>query len=260
MTGSVEKSAASKPSVGRRGVLAGMAALFASGCSKVADTKAGATLLDAAENWHRGAQRLLTGRDSLVREYEVEDISPFFRGNGSTNPTNGDYPQQAEANFADWRLEVRGLVDNPMSLTLDNIRRLPQRTQITRHDCVEGWSAIGQWTGPQLSTLLEAAGLQDSARFIVFRCADNLNGSDYYESIDLLDAFHPQTIVAHELNGDPLPIRNGAPLRMRIEKHLGYKHAKYLTAIEAVANLDDIGEGEGGYWEDSSGYQWYAGI
>ena len=97
-------------------------------------------------------------------------------------------------------------------------------------------------------------------RFILFRCADNLNGQDYYESVDLIDAYHPQTIIAHSLNGEPLPIRNGAPMRMRIERQLGYKHAKYLTAIEAVASLDDIGLGQGGYWEDRAGYQWYAGI
>ena len=145
-------------------------------------------------------------------------------------------------------------------IPLAHIRAMPQRTQITRHDCVEGWSAIGEWTGPQLSLLLDEAGLQENARFILFRCADNLNGQDYYESIDLIDAYHPQTIIAHSLNGEPLPIRNGAPLRMRIERQLGYKHAKYLTAIEAVASLDDIGLGQGGYWEDRAGYQWYAGI
>lgn len=146
-----------------------------------------------------------------------------------------------------------------LSLSLDNIRKLPQRTQVTRHDCVEGWSAIGEWTGPQLSLLLDTATLKPEARYIVFRCADRLGEDPYYESIDLVDAYHPQTIIAHALNGEPLPIANGAPLRMRIERQLGYKHAKYLTAIEAVASLDGIGRGQGGYWEDR-GYQWYAGI
>ena len=155
--------------------------------------------------------------------------------------------------------DVRGLVDRPLSLTMDQIRALPQRTQVTRHDCVEGWSAIGQWTGPQLSTILKAAGLQEGARFIVFHCADDFRGIPYYESCDLDDAFHPQTLIAHQLNGAPLPVRNGAPLRLRIERQLGYKHAKYLTGVEAVASLDGIGEGGGGYWEDR-GYQWYAGI
>jgi DMSO/TMAO reductase YedYZ molybdopterin-dependent catalytic subunit len=154
---------------------------------------------------------------------------------------------------------VTGLVAHPLALGLDNIRRLPQRTQITRHDCVEGWSAIGEWTGPQLATILRGAGLAPEARFVVFRCADTLDGAPYYESIDLVDAFHPQTIVAHMLNGQPLPERNGAPLRMRIERQLGYKHAKYLTGLEVVADLSNIGAGRGGYWEDRADYQWYAG-
>ena len=94
----------------------------------------------------------------------------------------------------------------------------------------------------------------------MFRCADNLNGDDYYESIDMVDAYHPQTIVAHMLNGEPVPEGNGAPLRMRVERQLGYKHPKYLTAIEAVTSLDDVGAGKGGYWEDRADYQWYAGI
>ena len=109
------------------------------------------------------------------------------------------------------------------------------------------------------------AGLKPEARFIVFECADDLEQTldgtgRYYESIDLVDAFHPQTIVAHLLNGQPLPERNGAPLRLRVERQLGYKHAKYLTGIEAVASLDTVGEGRGGYWEDRGGYQWYAGV
>ena len=244
----------------RRGFLAVIGAAFVAGCNKVAESEAGSKLLDAAERWHKGAHRFLNNREALAPEYPRSAISPFFRGNGSVDPQNGDYPQQAAAGFADWRLEVRGLVAKPLSLSLDNIRKLPQRTQVTRHDCVEGWSAIGEWTGPQLSLLLDAAELQPEAKYIVFRCADNLNGQDYYESIDLIDAYHPQTIVAHLLNGEPLPIRNGAPLRMRIERQLGYKHAKYLTAIEAVASLDDIAGGQGGYWEDRAGYQWYAGI
>ena len=244
----------------RRGFLAVAGAAFVAGCNKVAESNAGSKLLGAAEKWHQGAHRLLINREALAPEYPKSAISPYFRGNGSTDPQNGNYQAQAAEGFSNWRLEVRGLVENPLSLSLDNIRKLPQRTQVTRHDCVEGWSAIGEWTGPQLSLLLDAAKLKPEARFIVFRCADNLNGQDYYESVDLIDAYHPQTIVAHLLNGEPLPIKNGAPLRMRIERQLGYKHAKYLTAIEAVASLDDIGKGKGGYWEDRSGYQWYAGI
>ncbi|WP_120715846.1 molybdopterin-binding protein [Tsuneonella amylolytica] len=242
----------------RRGLLAGAAAFLAAGCSKVAESSPGRSLFETAGRWHRGAQRVFG--DALVTEYAKADISPFFRGNGSTGVDTPEYAAHQAAGFADWRLEVTGLVDTPLSFSLDNIRKLPQRTQITRHDCVEGWSAIGQWTGPQLATILKGAGLKPEARYIVFRCADTLSGARYYESIDLDDAFHPQTIIAHSLNGEPLPVINGAPLRLRVERQLGYKHAKYLTGIEAVASFADIAGGKGGYWEDRSDYQWYAGI
>lgn len=242
----------------RRGFVVGAAALFLGACSKVADSAAGQSLFRASERWNRTAHRLLGG-GGLVKEYERSEISPFFRGNGSKTVDTPEYAAAQAAGFADWRLAVTGLVAHPLSLSLDNLKRLPQRRQITRHDCVEGWSAIGEWTGPQLSTILNGAQLLPEARYIVFRCADTLGGSRYYESIDLDDAFHPQTIIAHALNGEPLPVRNGAPLRLRVERQLGYKHAKYLTGIEAVASLDGIEGGNGGYWEDR-GYHWYAGI
>ena len=242
----------------RRNVLVGAGAAFLAGCSKVAESQPGAAVLDAAEDWHRKAQRLFGARTALAKEYDRSEISPTFRGNGSRTVDTDAYRAALASGFGDWRLEVRGLVRHPLSLSMENIRRLPQRTQVTRHDCVEGWSAIGEWTGPQLGTILEGAELLPQAKYIVFRCADTLGGDPYYESIDLIDAYHPQTIVAHRLNGEALPEKNGAPLRMRIERQLGYKHAKYLTAIEAVASFDGIGGGEGGYWEDR-GYQWYAG-
>lgn len=244
----------------RRSVVAGLAAFFTGACSKIASSAAGASALSAVENWNRGLHDLLGRRSALAPEYALEDISPFFRGNGTTQPTSAEYAAHEATGFVDWRLDVRGLVDNPLSLSLADLALLPQRTQITRHDCVEGWSAIGQWTGPQLSTILEKAALLPEARFIVFHCADAIGETPYYESIDLIDALHPQTLVAHQLNGERLPVANGAPLRMRIERQLGYKHAKYLTAIEAVESLDQIGRGKGGYWEDRANYQWYAGI
>ena len=244
----------------RRTVLLGSGAMMLGACSKVHESAPGQRLFDAVDDWHQGLQRSLTARNALAPEFSPEDISPTFRGNGSTDPQNDGYPEHAANNFADWRFTVSGLVQRPLSLSLDQIMRLPQRTQITRHDCVEGWSAIGQWTGPQLSTFLDLAGLRDTAKYIVFRCADDYTRGRYYESIDMIDALHPQTIIAHRLNGEPLPIKNGAPLRARVERQLGYKHAKYLTGIEAVASLDDIGRGKGGYWEDYGGYQWYAGM
>jgi DMSO/TMAO reductase YedYZ molybdopterin-dependent catalytic subunit len=244
----------------RRNLLVGAGAALVGGCSKVAESGPGSKALAAAEDWHRKAQRLFTARTALAKEYDRSEVSPSFRGNGSRTVDTDAYRAALAEGFAGWRLEVRGLVQHPLSLSMENIRRLPQRTQVTRHDCVEGWSAIGEWTGPQLSVLLEGAGLRPEAKYIVFRCADRLGGLPYYESVDLIDAYHPQTIVAHSLNGQPLPERNGAPLRVRIERQLGYKHAKYLTAIEAVATLDAIGGGQGGYWEDTNGYQWYAGV
>ncbi|MWV28354.1 molybdopterin-binding protein [Aurantiacibacter rhizosphaerae] len=244
----------------RRNFLVAAGAAFLAGCSDIGKTEWFGKLVDGAQDWHRGLHRALGGgRITMAPEYTIADLSPFFRGNGSQTVDTPAYRAAEAQGFADWRLAISGLVENPGELSMDDIRALPQRTQITRHDCVEGWSAIGEWTGPQLSRILDAAVVKPEANFIVFHCADNLNGSQYYESCDMDDAFHPQTIIAHELNGEALPVRNGAPLRLRIERQLGYKHAKYLTGIEAVASLDDFGKGYGGYWEDR-GYQWYAGI
>ena len=151
--------------------------------------------------------------------------------------------------FADWRLNISGLVGRPLSLSLAQLHSLPHREQITRHDCVEGWSAIGKWRGVPLSLVLDAARMSDKARYLVFKCADFMG-----------DAFHPQTILAFALNDEPLRVANGAPLRLRVERQLGYKHAKYLMEIEAVDTLSSIGGGKGGYWEDRANYDWYAGI
>lgn len=244
----------------RRSLLAGIMALGAGACSKIAERQTGQSLFEAAEGWHSAAHRALAGKQGLAPEYTRAERSPTFKGNGSVTVEDPFYQEQLAKGFPDWRLTVGGLVEQPLALSLADVRTLPQRTQITRHDCVEGWSAIGEWTGPQLSALLDAAKVREEAKFIVFRCADTLYGNAYYESIDIVEAYHPQTIIAHALNGEPLPEKNGAPLRARIERQLGYKQAKYLTGIEAVASLDDIGKGKGGFWEDYAGYQWYAGI
>jgi len=187
-------------------------------------------------------------------------MSPIFRVNGNTNPGTAEYGGHVASHFADWRLTVDGLVARPLSLSLDQIRRAPHRTQITRHDCVEGWSAIGQWTGIPLGLLLKQAGIRQDAKYVVFHCADFSGGSRYYESIDLIDAFHPQTILAWGMNGETLSVGHGAPLRLRVERQLGYKQAKYVMRVEAVPTLANIYGGKGGYWEDAVGYQWYAGI
>lgn len=217
-------------------------------------------MLAKAEAANQSFQRLVLSSRSLAREYSETDLSEHFKANGTTNPGDADYRQLASTSFRAWKLQIDGLVDRPTSLTLDELRRLPARTQITRHDCVEGWSAIGKWSGAQLGPLLQSVGLKPTARYIVFHCADSMSeGVKYYESIDLIDAFHPQSILAYHMNGQPLPVAHGAPLRLRVERQLGYKMAKYIMRIEAVASLTGIGGGRGGFWEDN-GYEWYAGI
>jgi DMSO/TMAO reductase YedYZ molybdopterin-dependent catalytic subunit len=240
--------------------LAGTGGLLLSGCDKLDQNAGFKHVLRSAEGLTRSAQRLVTDRTALAREFGAADISPVFRANGNVMPASPDYQRHAAAHFADWHLTIDGLVRRPLSVPLDRIKTLPRQTQTTRHDCVEGWSAIGRWTGARLSILLDAAGLRPEARFLVFHCADTFGSTPYYESIDLVDAFHPQTILAYGLNGHPLPIPNGAPLRLRVERQLGYKHAKYVTRIEAVSSLAGSGAGKGGYWEDSNDYAWYAGI
>jgi DMSO/TMAO reductase YedYZ molybdopterin-dependent catalytic subunit len=254
----------------RRHVLAGSAAgaasLILGGCDRLSQAPAFRDFLAGAEGLTYRAHRTLISRQALAREYSAADISPVFRANGSQNAISlpPGYADLAGAGFPDWRLQVSGLVLRPASFSLADLRSFPSRTQITRHDCVEGWSCIGSWTGVPLAAILERVGLLPESRFIVFRCADEfpryIRGTElYYESIDLIDAFHPQTILAYEMNGGLLPLAHGAPLRLRLERQLGYKMAKFLTGIEVVSRFDHIGQGKGGYWQDN-GYEWYAGI
>jgi DMSO/TMAO reductase YedYZ molybdopterin-dependent catalytic subunit len=244
--------------IGSLGVGAG--GLLLSGCDKINASPTVQSLLGLGEKATFRAQRIVTDRGALAPEYGASDMSPFFRTNGNRDPGTPEYAAHVANNFADWRLAVDGLVANALSLSLAQIRALPRRTQITRHDCVEGWSAIGQWTGLPLGMLLKRARPTAAARYIVFHCADRFGATPYYESIDLIDAFHPQTILAWGMNGHPLDVGHGAPLRLRVERQLGYKQAKYVMRVEAVASLAGIGGGKGGYWEDVVGYQWYAGI
>lgn len=236
-------------------------AMFVAGCDQISQSPRALAVLSSAETLTHVAQRVLAPRNALAREYTEADISPEFRANGSTNPGNPAYRALAADGFRDYRLAFGGLVSHPFELSLDRLRTLPARTQITRHDCVEGWSVIGKWKGVPLGTLLDRARVMPQARYVVFRCADKLDplGPAYYESIGMDDARHPQTILAYELNDAPLPIANGAPIRVRIERQLGYKMAKYIMAIDVVESLADIEGGKGGYWEDQ-GYEWYAGI
>ena len=248
----------------RRGFLrmaaAGAGASLLVGCDALSKREGFLDVLSGAEPLNRTAQRFLSG-DRLVREYPAHMISPSFRPNGTINPQTPEYLALRAQGFSGYRLRLRGLVERPIEFTLDALRALASRTQITRHDCVEGWSAIGQWTGVPLAHLLNLSGIKSSAKYAVFHCFDDLsnNGGRYYESVDLRDALHPQTVAAYALNGSPLPIANGAPLRMRIERKLGYKQPKYVHTVELVASYASMAGGKGGFWEDQ-GYDWYGGI
>jgi DMSO/TMAO reductase YedYZ molybdopterin-dependent catalytic subunit len=244
-------------------VLQALTLLGTGGCDRLSQDERFQTLLSSGEALSRITQKALLPRKAMAQEFGESDLSPTFRSNGTSNPENPAYQALAAKGFQEWRLAVGGMVKIPLQLSLAQLRIMPQRTQITRHDCVEGWSAIGKWTGVPLAHVLNAAHVHPDARFVVFHCADPMDGpgsAQYYESIDFDDAFHPQTILAYELNGRDLPIANGAPLRLRVERQLGYKHAKYLSRIELVDDLRGIRGGKGGYWEDGHGYQWYAGI
>lgn len=237
-------------------------ALALSGCDALTNTEWFPRVLGAGERLTETVQHLIAPRRAMAQEFAEADLSPSFRRNGTAMPASPEYAALAAGGFEAYRLEVGGLVEKPARLSLAELRALPSRTQITRHDCVEGWSAIGKWKGTRLAAVLEAVRPTSRARFAVFHCADPKESdgtSPYYESIDLEDAFHPQTILAYELNDRTLPIPNGAPLRLRVERQLGYKHAKFVMRIELVESFQGIHGGKGGYWEDQ-GYEWWAGI
>jgi DMSO/TMAO reductase YedYZ molybdopterin-dependent catalytic subunit len=240
--------------------LASGAALLG-GCDRLDKSKSFRALLAMADAPTDFALHALTPENALAQEFTEADLSPVFRANGSINPQTPEYLAMAANGFADYRLRVHGLVRTPLSLSLGQIRALPSRSQITRHDCVEGWSCIGKWKGALLGKMLDLAGPQANAKYVLFHCADSLKNDNnrYYESIYLSEAYHPQSILAYNMNDATLDIPHGAPLRVRLERKLGYKQAKYIVGIELVANLSGFGRGKGGYWEDR-GYQWHGGI
>lgn len=214
-------------------------------------------LLRMSDTFTYAAQRTLLPGQSLVREYTASDITPF--------PATGvidinapartaeieDYRRLHSGGFADWRLSVEGQVATPRSFSLAELKQLVSRTQITRHTCEEGWSAIGQWTGVPLSVVLDAVGMLPAARFVMVHSYD-----DWVDSIDMLDALHPQTLLAYGMNGKDLLVQHGAPVRLRVERQLGYKSTKYLKRIVVTDEFDDGGE-KGNI---QNGWAWYTGI
>lgn len=210
----------------------------------------------AAEGWNH---RIIGTRGS-AKLYTDADVDTMFRTNGNDTPQDSSYVSLVKDDWRRYKLAVTGLVERPQALTLAALRAMPLQTQITRHDCVEGWSAIGKWRGVRLADVIAAARPKADARYAIFTCYDrDEQGSQYYESLDLVQAAHPQTVLALDLNDKPLDPDHGAPVRLRIPTQLGYKSAKWVARIELAATFAAQGLGRGGYWEDQ-GYEWYAGI
>ena len=215
------------------------------------------SVLRMSDNLTYAAHRALLPGQSLVKEYNLHDLTSF-PATGTTDPAaslkgelGDEYRRLLNAGFADWRLSVEGRVATPRTFSLADMKRLQTRTQITRHTCEEGWTAIGQWTGVPLSFVLDAAGMLPDARFVVFHSYD-----DWVDCIDLLDALHPQTILAYGMNGRDLPIQHGAPVRLRVERQMGYKSMKYVRRIVVADEFDDGGM-KGNI---QNGWAWYTGI
>lgn len=204
--------------------------------------------------------RLLLGRLQSRQHYNESDISPYFRVNGYP-PTTEEYARLRANRFTDWRLEVGGNVDHELALSLEELKQLPDQSQITKHVCIQGWTDIAQWQGVRMQQIVEMALPHNDVRFVVFYGYDeNDRGEPYYVSLSLEDMHDAQTMLAYGMNGGELPIEYGAPIRLRCEKKLGYKMIKYLRRIEFVHDFAGIGKGLGGSHEDDEMYDWEASI
>lgn len=238
--------------------------------ASAASTLAGCGPIGTALNGNEAVRRILTaaepvnhlliGTRGLAREYADRDVDRVFRVNGFMTPIDALYQRFVADGFRSYRLVVEGAVERPGALSLAQLHSMAQQTQITRHDCVEGWSAIGKWSGVPLGALLDLVQPRTDARYVVFHCMDNDgSGNLYYESLDMHQARHPQALLALRLNDAPLDPEHGAPVRLRVPTQLGYKSAKWIARIDVVGTFATVGAGMGGYWEDR-GYEWYAGI
>jgi DMSO/TMAO reductase YedYZ molybdopterin-dependent catalytic subunit len=202
----------------------------------------------------------LIGTHGLAREYSERDISAQFPIDSLPTPTDAQYARWANDGFRGFALAIDGAVAHRAMIPLAQLQKMPQQTQITRHDCVEGWSVVGKWSGVRLSDVLDLVQPRSDARYVVFHCMDRDDqGTVYYESLDLHQARHPQALLALRMNDRPIPADHGAPVRLRVPTQLGYKSAKWVKRIEVVGSYANIYQGGGGYWEDQ-GYEWYAGI
>jgi hypothetical protein len=244
----------------RQLIVGGMAAaggLVLSGCSKkIVHAPTYGSILRVADNFTFAAHRMLLPGQKLAREYSRKDISSFPAT--SDDPGDPAKPKSSEvyrklkaSGFADWRISVEGSVERPGMYSLAELKRFPASTQITRLTCEEGWTGIAEWTGVPLGRVLDAAGLRTTACCVCFYSYD-----DWVDSIDMLDALHPQTLLAYGMNGRDLTIPGGAPLRLRVSTQLGYKSMKYLERIVVKDEFDDGGD----KGNPKNGWAWYAGI
>ena len=232
--------------------LSSLGSLLLPGCTKPLPPTYG-NILRMGDMLTYSAHRALLPGQSLVKEYRSSDISSF-PATGCTNPSaplftykvSDEYGRLLSKGFSDWKLSVEGSVKQPGTYSLSDLQNFPVRKQITRHTCEEGWTAIAEWTGVPLSSVLNSAGILPSAQFVNFYSFDG-----WIDSIDLMDAFHPQTILAYGMNGRNLPIPHGAPVRLRVETQIGYKSMKYLQRIVVTDEFLDLGD---------SGWAWYTGI
>jgi DMSO/TMAO reductase YedYZ molybdopterin-dependent catalytic subunit len=199
------------------------------------------------------AHRLVTSSRSLAREFDRSQISKVIPINGK-RPEVEAYQRLLADGFADWKLTIDGLVARPSSFSLADLKRLPMHTQITHQACEEGWSFIAEWTGARLSDVLNAVGVLPEAKWVFFFTFD-----EWWDSLDIPDARHPQTFLAYGMNGQQIPTDHGAPVRLRVARQLGYKSLKYLSRITVTDTMKNIGDGLGS-GSPSAGYSWYAGI
>ena len=218
------------------------------GCDRISESETGPRVLDSAEAVNRRVQHFLSPSQALAREYAESDISAVFKPNGTLMPDTPLYQGLMKGGFVDYRLDVGGLVEKPTRLSIDELRALGMRTQITRHDCVEGWSAIGKWTGTPLGAFLRRVGADLTAKYVHFVCAEG-----YSVSIDMPTALHAQTQMTFRFDGEILPTRLGFPMRIRMPVKLGFKNPKHVIGLAVLNNYT------GGYWEDR-GYNWFSGL
>jgi len=199
------------------------------------------------------AQRLLT-RHSLAREFSPSQISKRPFANETAPPSDAFKRFQADA-FKEWRLAIDGMVERPGSFSIAQLKGYPSRSQITELACEEGWSYIAEWIGVPLSHVLDQVGTHSEARYVLYFS----HQTDWWESMDMADAMHPQTFLTHGMNGGELPVSHGGPLRIRLPRQLGYKSVKYVTRLTVTDNLKHFGKGLGSS-SPEAGYAWYAGI